>query len=159
MENEYIKLFLLSMLPITELRLSVPIGLIEYRLDWLYVFIVSVAGNFIVCIPILYLFKYLEYLLKKNYYGKKVLNFIFRRTRSKSKIINLYKYYGIILFVGIPLPLTGAWTGCLASYLFGLSRKKTLIAVLVGLIISATLVTIITNFLQYLLPYLGYDLT
>ena len=159
MENEYIKLFLLSMLPITELRLSVPIGLIEYRLDWLYVFIVSVAGNFIVCIPILYLFRYLEYLLKKNYYGKKALNFIFRRTRSKSKIINLYKYYGIILFVGIPLPLTGAWTGCLASYLFGLSRKKTLIAVLVGLIISATLVTIITNFLQYLLPYLGYDLT
>ena len=159
MENEYIKLFLLSMLPITELRLSVPIGLIEYKLDWLYVFIVSVAGNFIVCIPILYLFRYLEYLLKKNYYGKKALNFIFRRTRSKSKIINLYKYYGIILFVGIPLPLTGAWTGCLASYLFGLSRKKTLIAVLVGLIISATLVTIITNFLQYLLPYLGYDLT
>ena len=159
MENEYIKLFLLSMLPITELRLSVPIGLIEYKLDWLYVFIVSVAGNFIVCIPILYLFRYLEYLLKKNYYGKKALNFIFRRTRSKSKIINLYKYYGIILFVGIPLPLTGAWTGCLASYLFGLSRKKTLIAVLIGLIISATLVTIITNFLQYLLPYLGYDLT
>ena len=74
-------------------------------------------------------------------------------------MINLYKYYGIILFVGIPLPLTGAWTGCLASYLFGLSRTKTLGAVLVGLIISATLVTIVTNFLHYLLPYIGYDLT
>ena len=159
MENEYIKLFLLSMLPITELRLSVPIGLIEYKLNWISVFGISVAGNFIICIPILYLFKYFENLLKKNYHTNKVLDWVFKRTRSKSKMINLYKYYGIILFVGIPLPLTGAWTGCLASYLFGLSRTKTLGAVLVGLIISATLVTIVTNFLHYLLPYIGYDLT
>ena len=91
MENEYIKLFLLSMLPITELRLSVPIGLIEYKLNWISVFAISVAGNFIICIPILYLFKYFENLLKKNYYTNKVLDWVFKRTRSKSKMINLYK--------------------------------------------------------------------
>ena len=144
------------MIPITELRLSIPIGLLEYNLNWIYVFIVSIAGNFIICIPIVYGFKYFEKLFKKNYYSNKFLHWIFRRTRSKGKVINLYKYYGIILFVGIPLPLTGAWTGCLASYLFGFSRKKSLIAILIGLVISASLVTLITNFLEYLLVYIGY---
>ena len=157
MANEYLKIFFLSMLPITELRLTVPIGLLDYDLSWFYVFIICIAGNFIICIPILYLMQYVEKIFKKNYYTNKVLDNIFKRTRTKSKIINLYKYYGIIIFVSIPLPLTGAWTGCLASYLFGFSKKKTLAAIMVGLLISASLVTVISLFLEYLLIYVGYS--
>ena len=157
MENEYLKIFLMAMLPIAELRLSIPVGLLEYNLSWVYVFIASIAGNFIICIPIIYGFRYAERILRKNYYSRKFLERIFRRTRSRGRIINLYKYYGLILFVAIPFPLTGAWTGCLASYLFGFSKKKSLIAIMLGLIISASLVTIITKFLSYLLIYIGYD--
>ena len=60
MENEYLKIFFISMLPITELRLTIPIGLLEYNLNWFYVFAISVLGNFIVCIPLVYLLRFIE---------------------------------------------------------------------------------------------------
>ena len=86
-----------------------------------------------------------------------ILRKIFSRTRSRGRIINRYKYYGVILFVAIPLPFTGAWTGSLASYLFGFNKKKSLIAIFIGLLISGTIVTTITLFSQWLLPYIGYS--
>ena len=104
METEYLKIFFMSMLPITELRLSIPIGILDYELYSLYVAIVSILGNFIICIPLVYFFSYFEELLKKNYYTNVALKKIFNRTRSKSRVINQYKYYGIMLFVGIPFP-------------------------------------------------------
>ena len=155
--DEYINIFFYSMLPITELRLSIPIGLLEYNMNWTHVFLISIAGNFIVCVPIVYFFKYIEKLFNKNYYSRKILNKIFKRTRARGKLINLYKYYGIILFVGIPLPFTGAWTGCLASYLFGFGKKKTLAAIMFGLCLSASIVTLTTFFVRSLLIYIGYD--
>ena len=158
MENEYLETFLISMLPITELRLSVPLGITCYELYWLYVSLIAILGNFLICIPIVYFFSYFESILRKNKYAKLILEKIFSRTRSKSKIINKYKYYGVLFFVGLPLPFTGAWTGSLASYLFGFEKKKTLIAIFAGLILSATIVTIISIFLDHLLVYIGHEL-
>ena len=158
MENDYLEIFLISMLPITELRLSIPLGVTCYDLNWLYTFLSAILGNFLVCVPIIYLLSYFEPILERNKYANLVLKRIFSRTRSKSKIINSYKYYGIILFVGIPLPFTGAWTGSLASYLFGLKKRKTLLALLLGLIISGTIVTIISASLDHLLLYIGAEI-
>ena len=157
MENKYLEILLMSTLPITELRLSIPIGITCYELNWLYVFLMAVLGNFLICVPILYFFSYFELILNKNKYTALILRKIFSRTRSKSKIINKYKYYGILLFVSLPLPFTGAWTGSLASYLFGFDKKKTLIAVFLGLLLSAAIVTIISIFLDHLLVYIGHD--
>ena len=145
------------MLPISELRGSIPLGILFYELSWFYVFVLSVLGNFLICIPLLYLLGYFETLMKKNRHTDKAIRIIFSNTKSKSKMINLYKYYGVMLFVAIPLPLTGAWTGCLASYLFGFSRKKTLLAIMAGLIISATIMTIMTLSFDQLLIYTGYS--
>ena len=156
MESKYLELFLWSMAPITELRLSIPMGILDGNLYWFYVTIVCILGNFYICIPIVYLLPDIESLFRKNRYTSSILDKIFKRTRGKSKLINKYKYYGIMLFVAIPFPLTGAWTGCLASYLFGFSRKKTLIAVAAGLFISATLVNLIVRFAEHLLVYIGY---
>ena len=61
-------------------------------------------------------------------------------------MIYLLKFYGLIFFVGIPLPLTGVWTGSLAAYLFGLSKKKSILAITSGLILSASIVTSISVF-------------
>ena len=158
MENKYLEIFLTSMLPVTELRLSVPLGVVCYSLNWLYVALLAILGNFAICIPILYLFSYFESILNKNKYSSLLLKKIFSRTRSKSKIINKYKYYGILFFVGIPLPFTGAWTGSLASYLFGFDKKKSLLAIFFGLIISAIIMTFASLFLDRLLIYLGYTL-
>jgi uncharacterized membrane protein len=66
--------------------------------------------------------------------------------RARLKVhdkIEKYGYLGITLFVGIPLPITGAWTGVLGSWILGLSRRKTMFAVVLGVMISATIVTLI----------------
>ena len=155
--SSQLKIFFLSMLPITELRLSIPIGYFEYEMNLIVLILISIIGNFIICIPILYLITFVENLILKINLGQKLLEYIYNRTRSKTKIIQKYKYFGIILFVGIPLPLTGAWTGCLASHLFGFSKKKTLIAIVVGLIISSILMVLIILFFKNILIYTGYD--
>ena len=145
------------MAPISELRLSLPLAIIKYDIYWLYAALLCIAGNFLICIPILYLLSNIEKFVFKYKILKSMLDFIYKRTRSKSKIINKYKYYGIMLFVGIPLPFTGAWTGCLASHIFGFNKRKTLLAAIAGLLISATIVLLITLFFQNFLSYIGYD--
>ena len=157
MENKYLEIFFLSMAPITELRLSIPLGVIEHSIDWLSVFIICILGNFIICIPILYTLNYFDKMAKNIPFLNKILDKIYSRTRSKANVVDKYNYLGVILFVGIPLPFTGAWTGCVASHLFGLERKKTLIAIIVGLSMSATIVTLIIFFAQNLLSWIGYQ--
>ena len=76
----------------------------------------------------------------------KFILYIFSKTKHRGKIINQKKFYGLIIFVGIPLPFTGVWTGALASYLFGLSQIKSSIAIIFGVIISSFIVTSISLF-------------
>ena len=154
--GKYLELFFLSMAPIVELRLSLALGLVGYDgLDWRLVVIFCVLGNFLICIPVLYFLNYFDKLSESYPFLNKILNKVYIRTRSRANIINKYNYLGIILFVGIPLPLTGAWTWCLASHLLGLDRKKTLISVFLGLIISSGIVASISIFAQHSLSYLG----
>ena len=79
-------------------------------------------------------------------YFKKVYNSIIERTYNRSKIIQKRRYYGLMLFVSLPFPFTGVWTGSLASNLLGLSKQKSIFAVLVGVIISSTAVTSMVYF-------------
>ena len=157
MENKYLEIFFWSMAPITELRLSVPLGVLEYKLDWIRVLLFCILGNFLICIPLINLLSYLDRLSVKSSFLNTLLNKIYSRTRSKTKIINNYKYLGVICFVGIPLPFTGAWTGCFASHLLGLNKKKTLLSILAGLIISSTIVILVIFFAQHLLSWIGYE--
>ena len=60
-------------------------------------------------------------------------------------MIETWEFLGLVIFVGIPLPVTGAWTGAAAAFLFGLSYKKSFTAIFAGLLMSATIVTIITT--------------
>lgn len=155
--NEQVVILFMSMLPITELRLTIPYAILEYNLHPIAALSISLFGNFLICIPIVFLFKYAEIILKKYSFTNYFLMKIYSRTRSKSRLINKYQYLGLIIFVGIPAPVTGAWTGCLASHLLGFSRKKSLIAILFGLIISGSIVLLITISFQNLLIYIGYE--
>ena len=146
------------MAPIVELRLGIPLGIIEYSLEWGTLLLLCVLGNFLICIPILYLLDFFDKLSEKSHFLSTILNKIYSRTRSKAHIINKYNYLGIILFVGIPLPFTGAWTGCLASHLLGLDIKKTMLSILIGLIMSSIIVTLVTILAQHFLPYIGINL-
>ena len=134
------------MLPVTELRAAIPWAILIQKIPWYEAAFYSVLGNFIITVPILYLLEPISNKLRYINFIDRFLNWLFIRTRKKGKIIERLEILGLIIFVGIPLPVTGAWTGCIAAYIFGLSKKKSFLAILLGLCLSASIVTSLTLF-------------
>jgi len=143
-DNQFLKIFFVSMLPITELRFSIPYFILIEEILWQKVFIISIIGNIIIGLLVVYVIAPMMFLLKRNYYFYRIINYILNRTKSKSTIINNYKLMGLILFIGIPLPFTGVWTGALASYLFSISPKKSMIGIIIGVLVSSIIVLSLT---------------
>lgn len=141
-----IKIFLAALTPIGELRLAIPLGLGQYELHWLPVYIVAVIGNMIPPILIiLYLPKIAEFLSKRSKNFENFFEWLFDRTRKKThKQIEKYGPLGLMLFVAIPLPNTGAWTGSLAAWLFGVEQKTALKYIFLGVLIAGVIVTLLT---------------
>jgi len=137
--------FLLAMTPIGELRVALPWGITIGEMAWQEAFFWSVAGNFLISVPILLLLGPVSNFCMRWSIGEKFFSWLFARTRRKGKMIETWEFIGLVLFVGIPLPVTGAWTGAAAAFLFGLSYRKSFTAIFSGLLMSATIVTIITT--------------
>jgi uncharacterized membrane protein len=150
-------LFLLTLLPVFELRLTIPLGILSgsiqlpflgaitgYGLPVPLVFAVCVIANALVS-PIVFLA--LQHLLRFFLLSRKISSLygriVVRAQRKAKPYIEKYGFWGIAVFVGIPLPGTGAWTGTLACFLFGMSFKKTVAANTVGVLIAAVIVTAI----------------
>ena len=140
-----IKVFLIAMIPIFELRGAIPIGLLTYKLPLWKVFPIAIAGNMIPIFFILLFFDLITKLFFKVPFLKKTLEAIFRRTRSRSTIIEKYEEIGLMFFVAIPLPVTGAWTGSLAAYLLGLSFWKSILFIFFGVLIAGVVVSFLTS--------------
>jgi len=144
--NDIVKIFLTAMTPIGELRASIPLGLTILHQPWFLVFVISVIGNMIPPIFILWLFpKISAWLMSHSKLMNRFLNWLFERTRKKAHDkIEKYGDLALIIFVAIPLPNTGAWTGTLAAWLFGIPMKRALPNILYGVIIAGVIVTLIT---------------
>jgi len=138
--------FLTAMLPIVELRGAIPLGLISYDLPVWQVFITAILGN-LVPVVLLYLFLgiIIKWLQKYGNFWQRFFSWLFARTHKRhSAKFEKYGSLALLLFVAIPLPMTGGWTGVLLAYLFGITLKHTLQYVLGGLIIAGLIVTGIT---------------
>lgn len=132
---------LTAMLPIVELRGAIPLGINFYNLDWYRVVILAIIGNMIPILPLLFFLNKFTELLSRIPVFKKFFDWLFTRTRKKSKIIEEYEMIGLMIFVAIPLPATGAWTGTVAAFLLGLGYFQSLIAIFCGVLIAAVIVT------------------
>ena len=144
LNNLYLQIVLISSFPITELRFSIPYFILLKSVDWKIAFIYSVMGNILIGILVFFIIGPTMYYLKNYSLVSKPINYILSRTRTKSSIINNFKLLGLIIFIGIPLPFTGVWTGSLAGYLFSIPRRKVVVGIIIGVLISATIVTSIT---------------
>ena len=143
--NESIKIFILSMLPITEQRLSIPYYILLENIYWLKVTILSMAGNITIGLFLYFLIGPLLDFLSHFKVLKKLIDLFIQYIRKRTEKINKgNKILGLIIFIGIPLPFTGVWTGILGSYLFNMNRKSMLIALFIGVISSALIVTSLT---------------
>jgi uncharacterized membrane protein len=136
--------FFMAMLPVTELRGSIPWAITVAGMPWYEAYISSVLGNFVPAFPLLFFMEQLLRIASLHPFGKKVAGYFLRRTRRNAAAVEKYGYLGLALFVGIPLPVTGAWTGALAAFIFRIPIGKALIGIALGLLISATIVTSIT---------------
>lgn len=136
-----VTVFVISMIPIFELRGAIPVGINHFGLNPFLVFFISIAGNMV---PVFFILLFLDGFTKICYkipILSRLLDFIFNRTRSKSKAVEKYEELGLVAFVAIPLPITGAWTGSLAAYLFGLMFWKSVFFIFCGVIIAGIVVT------------------
>ena len=142
--NKYVILFLLSMLPITELRLSVPIGILIFKLSWVYVFIVCVISNILAGVFLILGLGWIISICEKIPGIKTILKKMMILSKQRYAKYERYKSRALVLFVGIPLPGTGAWTGSLASHVLGLSKISSIFAIIQGVIISGIIMTVLS---------------
>lgn len=134
----------LSTLPVTELRASVPIGILVLKQDVMTVFFFSVIGNIVPIAPIYFLLEPVSRRLSKTRCMHIFFEWLFRKARKRSGIIERYEALGLMLFVCIPLPGTGVWTGCLIASLLRMRFMPTFVAATAGVIIAAVIVTMLT---------------
>ncbi|TET19245.1 MAG: hypothetical protein E3J78_05530 [Candidatus Cloacimonadota bacterium] len=129
------------MLPIFELRGGIPVGINLFNMPWYSVVPIAIAGNMIPVFPLLLLLRPLSKFLSRIRLFRIFFEWLFERTRSKSTIIERYKSIGLMLFVAIPLPVTGAWTGSVAAFLFNIQLQNAIVSILFGVFIAAIIVT------------------
>jgi uncharacterized membrane protein len=131
----------IAMLPIFELRGAIPVGSQVLGLPLAETVALSVVGNMLPIAPILLLLGPVsDWLSRWPLFGK-FFQWLFARTRSRSDIIRKYELIGLMLFVAVPLPVTGAWTGAAAAFLFGIRFWPALGAIFLGVLIAGAIVT------------------
>ncbi len=142
-----IKTILLAMAPINELRGTIPIAIMLFGLAPLKALFLSWLGNMLPIVFLLWFWKYLsKHWASKNKLIEKFLKWIFQRTRKRFyKKYSLYGDLALILLVAIPLPFTGAWTGSIAAFLFGISYGRSLGLISIGALIAGVVITLITT--------------
>lgn len=151
--NPYLVVFLIAMLPIVELRGAIPVGILFLKLQWVYVILFSIIGNILPIFLILFLFGAFEKLARHIPILNKFLDWLFKRTMSKSHKIETYQELGLMFFVSIPLPVTGAWTGSLLAYIMKLKYAKSILFIFLGVLIAAIIVSVLT-----LLTSMGFNM-
>lgn len=141
---------IIAMIPLIELRGTILLWAAQggdftlagfpYPEGWLTIYIVSVIGNMIPIPLILLFFPWIEKKLRRWKTFERFFDWLFARTRKKTgKSVEKYEELALLLFVAIPLPITGAWTGSLVSYLFGLNRIKSLIFIFFGVLMAGAI--------------------
>ena len=134
--NKDFAVFVVSMLPIIELRGAIPFGIEGLDMSWLRVFVISVFGNMIPVPFVIWIIRPLiEWLLKSRMFSK-VGKWIDERTKRKSESVTKYKKLGLFILVAIPLPGTGAWTGTLAASILDMDFKSSVLACMGGVLLA-----------------------
>lgn len=140
---KYITIFFVSMVPLIELRGAVPIGT-GMGLEWLPTLIISIIGN---CIPVPFILFFVKAILKwmrtcSIKFFLKASNWLYEKAEKNRAKIEKYAIFGLYVFVAIPLPGTGAWTGALVASVFDMPKWKSVISISAGVITAGIIMTV-----------------
>ena len=135
--------FFCAMLPIIELRGAIPLGAV-LGMPWWQSFLLGVAGN-MVPVPLILIFitKVIEWMSRSKIRAFcKFANWLNRKAEKNREKIERYSFWGVCLFVAIPLPATGAWTGSLVASTIEMRFWKALLSTFIGVLIAGTIMTL-----------------
>lgn len=142
--GEELCVFFCSMLPIIELRGAIPMAF-AFGLPWWQAYLISVLGNLL---PVPFILLLINVIIKwmaasKVKFFNKIAHFLLERVEKKREKIEKYSFWGLCLFIAIPLPVTGAWTGSLVAAVIGMKPLKAFVSALLGVLIAGVVVTLI----------------
>ena len=139
----YLEIMLLAMLPLTELRGAIPIG-IAMDLNPIAVYVASVIGSTIVSIPLILTFRHILNFFRSVDMLLPLVKKVDSKIETGMKRLKSISILGIILFVGIPLPTTGTWTAAAIASILKMRIKTSLLGVLIGNMMSGIIVSLIS---------------
>ena len=145
---KYVCVFFISMVPLIELRGAVPIGITYFGLNEYVTLAVCIIGNMIP-VPIIYLFARKVLIWGSTWkHGSGLFKWILRKGEKAGKKLtkngDAGMFIALMLFVGIPIPGTGAWTGTLAASMLDMNWKKTTLAVILGVLMAGIIMLVIS---------------
>jgi uncharacterized membrane protein len=136
--------FIVSALPIFEIRGGVIAGLVIYELPIERVLVFGFLGNIASVTPLLLFLEPLSKWLYRNPQADRLLHWLFARVQKKAEQINRWGPLGLMLFTAIPLPASGAWTATFASILLGVRRWRAILSIYAGIILAGIAVALLT---------------
>ncbi len=141
--KELLYVFFMSMVPIVELRGAIPLGT-GLGIHWLLNLAVCILGN---CLPIPFILLFIKAILTwmrgcSIRFFSKVAVWLHEKADNHRPQIEKYATWGLFLFVAIPLPGTGAWTGALVASLFDMSKRKAVVSIFGGVITAGLIMTV-----------------
>ena len=144
--NDLFQVFLISMVPVFEMKASIPMGIVLFNLPVWQVFLISFLGNTFICVFLLTFLEVVsDFLVKHSSFFKKFITWLFERTRRKNlKKFESYRDLALFILVAIPLPLTGTWTACLCAFLFGISFKRSFFLITLGSLVASFIIILTT---------------
>lgn len=141
-KNELMVLFW-GMAPIGELRFAIPLGYLGFHMPLLKTFILSVAGNIVPIAPVLLFFKPVSYRLRHIRVFRGFFCRTFKQARKNRKLLERYGALGLAIFVAIPLPMTGAWTGAAIASIFKIRFRYAFWSIVIGVVGAGIIVSIL----------------
>ena len=133
--------FVIAMLPIVELRGAIPYA-IGAGLPWPEAYVLAVLGNLVPVVPLLLFLGPVSEWLRRIPVFDRFFDWLFARTRKRSRLVQTYGPWGLALFVAIPLPVTGGWTGAALAYLLGIPFRRSFPAIALGVALAGVVVTL-----------------
>ena len=132
---------IIAALPIFELRGALPVAINLFHFPWYYALLLALIGN-LVPVPIILLFlNGIARLLSRVGFFNRAFYWLFEHARRRGRVVERYERVGLAIFVAIPLPITGAWTGSLIAVVFGLKFKYAFLSIFIGVLIAGIIVT------------------
>ncbi len=142
--GEFVFTMLVSMVPVVELRGGIPFGVARGLPVWA-AFLAAIIGN-ILPVPfiLVYIRRIFKWMRRRLPWLNSLVDRLERKAHLKGRTVTKYKYLGLMLFVAVPLPGTGAWTGALAAAFLDMPLKKALPSIFAGILVAGAVISILT---------------